>query len=177
MPSSTFLWNLLPSHKLTQLPVHQQYFAYAEAYLDSAKRLCAVLARSRRKATFERGSVVLYLTQHAMELFYKGAILKSAPTERFSHGLPQLQNRYKTLYPAKKYQVRELFRVSYEGLTKDQIAQVQGLEPPTDQLYRYPEDKKGKPWSGLHAFEATSDLKELSGLHEEIRLAQAHIDA
>ena len=32
---------------------------------------------------------------HAVELFLKGAILRKAPDERFSHGLEHLQNRYK----------------------------------------------------------------------------------
>ena len=175
MPSQR--WNLLPAQKLTALPIHQQYFAYAEAYLDSAARLCTTLARSSRKASFERGAVVLYLTQHGLELFYKGAILKSAPKERFSHGLLHLQNRYKTLYPAKRYNVKELFRASYEGLTKAQISQVQGLEPPVDQLFRYPEDKTGNSWQGLFAFEASSFRRELHSLLEQVQSARKHIDA
>ena len=170
-------WNSLPAHKLAQLPIYQQYFAYANAYFDSAARLCKTLARSTRKASFERGAVVLYLAQHGLELFYKGAILKKAPRERSSHGLPQLQNRYKAIYPAKRYHVKELFRVSYEGLTKAQISQVQGSEPPTDQLYRYPEDKTGKPWQGLFTFEASSFSRELSGLIEQVQSAITHIDA
>lgn len=169
--------NLLPSRRLALLPVPSQYFAYSEAYLDSAERLCRVLARSTRRATFERGAVVLYLTHHALELFYKGAILKKCPTERLTHhDLPTLQNRYRTLYPGKQYRLKELFRPSYVGLTKNEIAQVQGLQPPTDQLFRYPEHKAGKPWIGLHSFEPSSFGAELAHLHSAVRQVRALID-
>jgi len=170
-------WNLLPSAKLSQLTLHEQYFAFSGAYLDSAEKLCRILARSTKTATFERGAVVLYLTQHALELFYKGAILRKAPTEKYSHGLDQLQRRYKILYPAKRFSIRKLFGASYEGLTEEQIAQVQGLEPPIDQLYRYPEDKQGKPWNALLAFEAASFTRELAVLREEFINARRQIEA
>lgn len=173
---STSRWNQLPSHKLAQLPPHQQYFAFAEAYLDSAQRLCGVLARSTRRATFERGAVVLYLTQHALELFYKGAILRKEPTKRFSHGLQQLRCRYQALYPAKRFHMPAVFSTSYEHLTKQQVSQVQGLEPPLDQLHRYPEDKKGSRWNGLFSFEASSFSRELATLREGMGRAQAAID-
>lgn len=169
-------WNLLPSERLAGLSLHEQYFAYSDAYLDSAERLCRVLARSTRKATFERGAVVLYLAQHALELFYKGAILREFPGERHSHGVAQLRRRYASIYKGKRFEIREVFGTSYEGLTSEEVAQVQGLEPPVDQLYRYPEDKKGKPWKGLFAFEASSFSYELSILREDIACARKHID-
>ena len=169
-------WNLLPHHPLTVLPAHQQYFEYADAYLDSAQRLCTVLARSTRKASFQRGAVVLYLVQHALELFYKGAILKAFPKERLSHGVPQLRARYLSLYPGKSFRIRPTFVPSYENLTKAQVAQVKGLEPPGDQLFRYPEDKRGVPWNGLHAFEAASFCREIGALQEEFNRARAKLD-
>jgi hypothetical protein len=169
--------NKLLSHKLTQLPPPQQYFAYAEAYLDSAQRLCGVLARSTRKATFERSAVVLYLTHHALELFYKGAILKKAPTEhRPDHDLQKLRKRYRALYPANRLDIPAIFVTSYNGLTKQQIAQLQGLEPPLDQLYRYPEDNKGKPWSALLAFDPLSFSQDLRELRASISKAHEQID-
>lgn len=167
--------NLLPSHMLAQSLPYQQYFAFAEAYLDSAQRLCSVLARSTRSATFERGAVVLYLTQHALELFYKGAILRREPSERLSHGLQQLRRRYLALYPAKRFHIPAVFATSYEHLTIQQIAQAQGLEPPLDQLYRYPEDKKGSPWRALLSFEASSFSRELAALWDGFSRAQAEI--
>jgi len=157
-------WNLVTHDKLDRLPVHLKYLEYAEAYLDSAQRLCSTLSRSTRKTTFQRGAVVLYLAQHALELFYKGAILKAKPKERFSHGVTTLRARYDSLYPGKAYFVRPLFVSSYSGLTKEQVAQAKRSQAPADQLFRYPEDKNGTPWEGLYAFEAVSCLREIDAL-------------
>ena len=170
-------WNLLPSEPLTDLPVHRQYFEYADAYLDSADRLCRILAVSPRKASFQRGAVVLYLVQHALELFYKGAILRKKPAERISHGVSKLRARYLSLYPRKDCHVRPTFVSSYESLTKEEREYAMKHEPPGDQLFRYPEDKTGTPWFGLHAFEASSFCTEISGLKSEFARACAKIDA
>jgi hypothetical protein len=170
-------WNLLTPSRLTSLPESQQYAAYAVAYLDSAERLCSVLARSSRKATFERGAVVIYLMSHAVELFLKGAILRKAPNEHFSHGLEHLRNRYAALYPAKRYQfTKPPFEVSYpEKMSAQEIAAAKKDGPPVDQLYRYPQDKDGKPWAGAFGFEANSCLKEVRMLQSDFaRLLHAY---
>jgi len=168
-------WNMVLPDKLEKLPVHSQYFEYAEAYLDSAQRLCATLARSTRKATFQRGAVVLYLVQHALELFYKGAIFRAKPKERLSHGVEKLSARYLALYPGKDFYVRPWFVPSYEGLTKEQTAEVKKRQPPADQLFRYPEDKAGSPWEGLYGFEASSCLREIQALVLEFNRARDKI--
>jgi len=170
-------WNLLPASRLEALPREQRYFEYSEAYLDSATRLCKVLARSTRKADFQRGAVVLYLVQHALELFYKGAILRKAPKERLVHGVPALRARYLKLYPAKGFLIQSTFVPSYANLTTAEIAQVRGSEPPSDQIFRYPEDKEGTPWQGLFAFEATSFVGEISALKNDFARVRAAIDA
>jgi hypothetical protein len=123
-----------------------------------------VLARSHRQATYERGSVVLYLTAHAVELFLKGAILRKAPQERFDHDLEHLHNRYRKLYPVKRYSFKMPFSTDYSSMSKSQIKAAKGLAAPIDQLYRYPRDKEGKPWPGLFAFEANSFIGILASL-------------
>ena len=80
-------WNLLLSDHLESLSPPEQFAKYSMAYLDSAERLCTLLSISYRKATYERGTVVLYLAMHAIELFLKGAIMRKAPHERFRHNL------------------------------------------------------------------------------------------
>ena len=134
---------------------------YAIAYLDSAERLCRLLARSSRKATYERGIVVLYLTAHAVELFLKGAILRKAPKERFGHNLEHIYKRYNALYRARRYRFQMPFQTDYTNMPKNQIKAAKALVRPIDQLYRYPLDKDGKPWPGLYAFEANSFLQGL----------------
>lgn len=157
-------WNLLLADRVTSLAPPEQFAAYAIAYLDSAERLCRVLAISHRKATYERGSVVLYLTTHAVELFLKGAILRKKPHERFGHNLEYLYNRYKELYPAKRHHFDMPFRANYDGLSKDEIKAIKAASAPVDQLYRYPQNKNGEPWFGHFAFEANSFLIELGAL-------------
>jgi hypothetical protein len=175
MPSAR--WNLVHASPLSSLPRNERYFEYADAYLDSADRLCKVLARSTRKANFQRGAVVLYLVQHALELFYKGAILRREPGEKLVHGVPALRARYLRLYPGKTFLVRPTFVPSYENLTKDEVEQVKGSEPPGDQVFRYPEDKTGTPWEGLFAFEASSFAQEISSLKSDFARVRAAIDA
>jgi hypothetical protein len=175
MPSAR--WNLLPASRLASLSRDQRYFEYAEAYLDSAARLCTVLARSTRKASFQRGAVVLYLVQHSLELFYKGAIVRKAPKERLVHGVPKLRARYLKLYPGKAFFIQPTFVPSYDNLTKGQVEQVKGSEPPGDQVFRYPEDKNGTPWEGLFAFESSSFVSEISALKGDFVRVRAAIGA
>ena len=169
-------WNLLTCNALRSLPPPEQFASYALAYLDSAQRLCTILAVSSKRATFERGSVVLYLTVHAVELFLKAAILRKAPAERFSHDLEHLHNRYKSLYPAKRFQLsKEPFKTEYLGMSGAEIREAKQAQPAVDQLYRYPEDKDGKPWIALLGFEANSYAKELAILRSDFeRLLSAY---
>lgn len=162
-------WNLLMPDPAESADLPGQYFALALAYLDSAKRLCELLARSYRTATYERGAVVLFLAAHAVELYLKGAILRAAPNETFSHDLEHLHNRYKVLYPAKRFKFVNVFRVEYPEMSAAERAEAKKASPPVDQLHRYPADKKNNPWPGLYAFEANSFLEDLRHLNTEFR--------
>ena len=160
--------NLLTRNLVRSLQPPEQFAAYALAYLDSAQRLCTTLAVSHKKATFERGAVVLYLTAHAVELFLKGAILRKAPKEHFSHDLEHLHNRYKALYPETRFRFSKVpFKTEYLGMNKAENASTKQSQPAVDQLYRYPEDKKGKPWIALLGFEASGYSKELTVLRAD----------
>lgn len=161
-------WNLLVPNQLNALPPAEQFAAYALAYLDSAQRLCGILARSPRKATFERGAVVLYLTAHAVELFLKGAIMRKSAGGQPVHDLESLHDRYRKLYPGKRFNFSIPFEPVYPPRTSAaQKRALKELAPPTDQLYRYPRSKKGQPWFGLFGFEAGSFQRELSVMRQE----------
>lgn len=175
---NTMKWNMLVDSEVLALSVPEQFMEFSDAYMDSACRLCTVLALSTRKATYSRGSVVLYLAFHATELFLKGAILHKSPNENISssHDVGTLYNRYRKLYPKKKYEIGLLFRSEepdYSGLEPDIVKtlkiEIQQLEKsnPNDQRYRYPQNKKGIPWDGVHGFEAFSFLNELKRVRSE----------
>ena len=165
-------WNMLVDSDVLSLSIPEQYMEFSNAYMDSACRLCTVLARSTRKATYVRGSVVMYLAFHATELFLKGAILHKKPNENIGscHNIETLFNRYKKLYPKKKYIFDPLFKSEdpdFSGIEPDQVKKlklkIQKLKKdnPNDQRYRYPEKKDKQPWDDLQGFEASSSLVEL----------------
>lgn len=103
---------MLVDSEVLSVSVPERYMEFSDAYMDSACRLCTVLARSTRKATYVRGSVVMYLAFHATELFLKGAILhkKSDENVNSTHNVETLFNRYIKLYPKKEYKFDLLFR-------------------------------------------------------------------
>ena len=115
---------------------------------------------------------MLYLTAHAVELFLKGAILRRAPDERFSHDLEHLRNRYRKLYPTKEFQFEMPFVTNNSGASKAQKKLIKELITPVDQLYRYPQDKDGKPWPGIYAFEPNSFLNDLIALKSSFEYLQ-----
>lgn len=147
----------------------EQFEAYALAYLDSAQRLCDLLARSHQKATYERGAVVLFLAAHAVELFLKGAIVRKSPNERFSHDLEHLARRYRALYPAGKFRLEIPFStVLPSEMTAKEKRQIMATHTPPGELYRYPIDKKYKPWPGAYGIEPNSLAGELVKLRSRL---------
>jgi HEPN domain-containing protein len=155
-------WNMLVP---TPAAFPEQFSAYAIAYLDAAERLCQLLARSYRKATYERGAVVLFLAAHAVELFLKGAIVRRKPNERFSHDLGHLVRRYHALYSAKRFRLEIPFTTELTA-TKLSLTKRNAKRPtaPPGELYRYPIDKQYEPWRGAYGIEANSLARELTKL-------------
>ena len=164
-------WNLLVP---APGPFSQQFAAYAIAYLDSAQRLCDLLARSHRKATFQRGAVVLFLAAHAVELFLKGAIVRKSPDERFSHDLDHLVRRYHALYPHKKFRLEIPFGSEFPAeMTAEEKRQAKALIEAPSELYRYPIDKKYKPRAGAYGIEPNSLARDLAKLRVRLEELQS----
>ena len=103
-------WRMVSESDLASLSIPLRFLSRSDAYLDSASRLCTVLKRSPKKSNYDRGSVVLFLTRHAIELFLKGAILERKPNEKLgNHDIEVLSRRYKKLYPGMKYEFHAPF--------------------------------------------------------------------
>lgn len=132
------------SWEISHLTTPQQFAAFADAYLDSAARLCRLLKKSTRASTYPRGAVVLYLTFHSVELFLKASILQKSPSERFGHNVEHLKNRYNALYRGKKYRLAIPFKTGYISFEPSEIVTRKTSLPSQDQINRYPIDKKGK---------------------------------
>ena len=151
--------------EIDQRPIPEQFRAFSEAYLDSAYRLCKILKISTRKRTYPRGAVVQFLTFHAVELFLKAAILNKYPNEGLHHDLEHLKNRYKALYPGKKFNFDEQFKpTSYLGFEPHEIEPV---KIPQDQLNRYPINKDFEVWEGAIGFKPESFLMVIERLQSD----------
>ena len=171
-------WHMLTNNRLRSLPPPQQFASLAVAYLESAQRLCDDLADSPGSSTFERGAVVLYLSAHAVELFLKGAILRKAPSEHFAHDLEHIYNRYRALFPAKRFALTSMpFASEFPGMSSQEIAEAKREQPDPSELFRYTVDKTGEPWEAALGFEASSFSKALLRLHADFKRITHEQDA
>jgi hypothetical protein len=155
--------------ELSNKDLPEQFFLFSEAYLDSARRLCVVLKRSTKKASYQRGCVVLYLSFHASELFLKGAILANSPNEKLNHDIQGYYKRYNNLYPRKEYRFELPFKTEYLGFEPEVIEELKKQGLPPDQLHKYPTDKNGKKWEGAFALEPTELLKIIENLRDDFK--------
>jgi hypothetical protein len=147
---------MVGSWQIDKLSIPLQFMAFADAYLDSASRLCRVLSRSTRKRSYPRGAVVMFLAYHAVELFLKAAILHKYPKEGLHHNVDQLHKRYRILYPGKRYEFNIPFKMECLGFEPSQIAAKKRSMPTQDKVNRYPSNKKGEAWAGVFGFEPES---------------------
>lgn len=170
---------------LASLSIPQRFLSFSNAYLDSASRLCTVLKRSPRQSNYARGSVVLHLTFHAIELFLKSAILERKPNENLGHhDIRALSKRYKKLYPGKKYEFHGPFiDEDASAPSNDDLSDILGPQNvegvraflkectrknPWDQRHRYPRNQTGQPWEGAVGFEPWSFLLTIEKLKADI---------
>ena len=162
-------WRMLVFSDLQRLSVPAQFFAFSDAYLDSAVSLCDALCATSATVTYAHGAAVMSLTFHSIELFLKAAILQRSPGEQFSgsrgHNLDHLYQRYANLYPGKAYTLDLPFKrqePDIEGLdsrlAEELLAFIQQQEKamPHDQMHRYPTDVNGHSWKTLLGFEPHS---------------------
>ena len=177
---------------LQQQPVHVQLLAFADANLDSAVALCERLCFKPEDGTYAHGAVVMSLTFHSLELFFKAGILKLSPHEQFGgrsgHDMDALSKRFFRLYPKKEFKFdvpfgREPVDV-VGGLTSDELVALQAFmderdrQMPEDQRNRYPIDVGGKPWRDANfGFEPNMFLAALRELQEAYELIRPLLNA
>ncbi|MGZ9153343.1 MAG: hypothetical protein ACXW6J_08685, partial [Candidatus Binatia bacterium] len=76
----------------------QQFFRLAIAYADSSHQIVRSMLASDLPQTFAHAQTTHFLFDHAVELFLKGAILKSTGEIENTHNLQSLVGRYRNLY-------------------------------------------------------------------------------
>lgn len=159
-----------------------QFLDFSEAYLHAAAGLCIVLAEFPSELSYPRGAVVLSLTFHGIELFFKAAILEKAPTHQFGgkagHDLELLGKKYEKLYPGTQFTFDIPFRTEEIDLADTDPSVIEELKikkiaehkrtTPTDQLYRYPRGTGGKQWSDIYAFEPKLFTADMARVRRDV---------
>jgi len=165
---------------LASLTIPLKFVSLSDAYLDSASRLCTVLKRSPKKSNYVRGCVVLYLRDHAIELFLKGAILEREPNKKLLyHDIQDLSKIYNDLYEQDEYEFHAPFISRKKGdlsefYSPEDIEKVKNhikkseWKNPSEQRYRYPGNREGQPWDGAVGFEPESCLVDIKKLKADI---------
>jgi hypothetical protein len=175
------MFNGLPkSSDLHSLPLHEHFYALADAYLDSAIRLTKVLARSPKKVNYQRGQVTMFLAHHSIELFLKGAVLQRSPQEnlgRYSHNLASLHDRYHALYPEKRFELQVPFTVTTDLVRPEHVELARRAIRQRAERLRYPIDKSGGRWSGIDAYHARWFRESLERIQKRYEAIRRAIDA
>ncbi|MHB8070307.1 MAG: hypothetical protein ACYDIC_20640 [Desulfobaccales bacterium] len=145
-----------------------QFLSFAKAYLDSAAQLCDRLCEAPQESSYPRGSVILFLVFHSIELFLKAAILmRQEKDEKLDHNIYRLKQRYDYLFPESDYSWNIPFKTEYPGLEPQQIEKQKKQNNSINhhELYLYPTKKNIEKWKGVFAFKPISfscDIKAVA---------------
>lgn len=144
----------------------QLFFRLAIAYADSSHQIVRSMLAGDLPQTFAHAQTIHFLFDHAVELFLKGAILKSTGKNENIHDLQPLFGRYRNLYPKKAFE----FTI--------RIAETVKANPqsPHSKFPRYPMDYKGNVWEGYNAYTLETWLSETEHLRQDLERLIQEID-
>ena len=188
-------WQLLALSDMWELPVSDQLISYADAYRASSATLCQKMLDDPPRCTWPNAAVVLMLAAHAVELFLKGALYKRKPDFKawdHGHNLDSLGAAYRSQFQDSRYDweipftsqlspeewIAEMMKVAPQ-FTEEELRAHRGSSriPPPSILHRYPVDRTGNDWKGLHGFEPGSFMLLLAQLERDFNRIKAHIDS
>lgn len=144
----------------------QLFFRLAIAYADSSRILFAAMIDDSSRRTFAHAQAAHFLFEHALELFFKGALLKKTGQYDNTHHLDQLQSRYRKEYPKK------LFALS--GRIEETVKH--DPQAPKSEYPRYPVDQNGNVWTGYNAYSIDVWKQEIDHLRSDLARLVALID-
>ena len=91
---------LILDQSMRSLSIPQQFFAFANAYINSAEAMCERMINNESETTWPNAAVVLMTSAHATELFLKGLIIAKTPDADIqSHNINLLAKVFRSLYP------------------------------------------------------------------------------
>ena len=136
----------------------QLFFRLATGYAGSSHQLFKSILAGDLPQTFGHAQAAHFLFDHAVELFLKGAILKSTDKIEHTHCLEPLFKRYRKLYPKKEFEFTG--RIA-ETVRHDRTS-------PHSEFPRYPIDRSGNVWSGYNAYSLETWLKQSEHLRDDL---------
>ena len=148
---------LVFSWDFDDLPIHEQWYRMACAYLDSSLRLVSEMIDRRTQDTFHHALVVVHLFEHSIELFLKAAISAAESSVPTHHRAAELLGRYRNLYPAKRF--------AFHGRIDEAAAS--DPDSPTNEWARYPVDKDQARWKRNRHIDLEVWGRELAILRED----------
>ena len=133
--------------------VPARFFLYADAYLEASLAVCDRMVADESSRTWPSACVAMMLAAHSVELFLKGAVLTRDSSRVIqSHTITDLKAIYDELYPEPEFAWETPFRTEYLGVSEEEAAALAKKEPVPSVLYRYPVNKGGTEWVGVHGF-------------------------
>lgn len=132
----------------------QRFFRLAIGYAGSSRYLFRAIIDGSLPPTFDQCQAAHFLFDHALELFFKGAIYEKTGKLEPTHELEQLYNRYRKLYPKKAFAM------------SGRIAETVKNDPnsPFSEFARYPVDSNGNLWRGQNSYTAVTWENEVACL-------------
>lgn len=174
---------------IVNLETHDQFFSYADAYLSASAVLCRQMENEDTRYTWPHASVVLMLSAHAVELFLKGALLKSMNKLEATHDIQQLAEKYREMFtdPALAWDIpfaNELSKTELVAQMKQLWSDIDETKlrnsidatPDPSILYRYPVNKAGMEWQGAYGFTPTGFLPRLEQLELDFKRIRLELD-
>ena len=144
----------------------QLFFRLATAYADSSRHIVRSMLDGELPATFAHAQTTHFLFGHALEVFLKGAILKSTSKIEKTHHLQPLYERYRNLYPKKKFELT--------GRILDAVRS--NPNSPHSEFPRYPVDTDGNIWQGYNAYTLETWITETQHLCDDLKRLIPEID-
>ncbi|MGM0988800.1 MAG: hypothetical protein ACQEXI_17725 [Pseudomonadota bacterium] len=144
----------------------QRYLEFATAYLRASEDVCSRMASSASEKTWANASVALMLAAHSVELFLKGMLLSKGIKNSWGHSIDSLYDTYRSTYPGDAFSFDCPFVTEYLGMSDEEINEAK--EKSNNQasvVFRYPVNRPGVEWDGIHGFEPDGFLEELESLN------------
>ena len=165
---------LILDQSMRNLSIPQQFFAFANAYRNSAEALCERMINNDSEGTWPSAAVVLMTAAHATELFLKGLILAKTPDADIqSHNIDLLARDFRNLYPEHETNWNIPFKTEFPGIDDQEVENLIRKQVPPSIRYRYPVTKDGTEWNGVSALRAATFKPVLQELQNTFqRLAQ-----